>query len=352
MGVELLPQIGSSNQLLSRLAMRNNATLKKISDHLNVSISTVSRALKDHPDVSPDTKKRVKELATLMDYEPNAFAVNLRKKHSNVFAIIVPEISNFFYHSFVQAVEEDARRIGYSVMILQSMNDPEVEEQNLRLCRHNHVAGIFVSITNRTTDIAPFKKLEAIDIPLVFFDKVPTDDTFNKVSIADYESGWMAAEHLLTAPAKHVLLVMGNNKLSITRRREEGFTDYYHKHQCKKKLAVVYADHIEEARQAVLDYFAANKNTPTAIFSMSDEIMCGVLKAIHTLNLQIPKDIQLLTISNGFLPTLFTPDISFVKTSGYDLGKLSFVRMQEIMGGKKFVRENFLTSSYYPGGSM
>ena len=332
--------------------MRNNATLKKISDHLNVSISTVSRALKDHPDVSPETKKRVKELATLMDYEPNAFAVNLRKKHSNIFAIVVPEISNFFYHSFVQAVEEDARRIGYSVMILQSMNDPEVEEQNLRLCRHNHVAGIFVSITNKTTDMTPFKKLEAIDIPLVFFDKVPTEDTFNKVSIADYESGWMAAEHLLRTPAKNVLLVMGNNKLSITRRREEGFTDYYHKTQSKKKLSLAYADHAEEARQVVMDYFAQHAGEQTAIFSMSDEIMCGVLKAVHALNLQLPSDAMLLTISNGFLPTLFTPEISFVKTSGYDLGKLSFVRMQEIMGGKKFVRENFLTSSYYPGGSM
>jgi len=78
--------------------MSNNATLKKISEHLNVSISTVSRALKDHPDVSPETKRRVKELATMLDYEPNAFAVNLRKKHSNLFAVIVPEISNFFYH--------------------------------------------------------------------------------------------------------------------------------------------------------------------------------------------------------------------------------------------------------------
>ncbi len=94
--------------------MRNNATLKKISDHLNVSISTVSRALKDHPDVSPDTKKRVRELADLLDYEPNAFAVNLRKKHSNIFGVIVPEIGNFFYHSFIQAIEEEARRIGYT----------------------------------------------------------------------------------------------------------------------------------------------------------------------------------------------------------------------------------------------
>lgn len=332
--------------------MRNSATLKKISEHLNVSISTVSRALKDHPDVSPGTKKRVKELAALMDYEPNAFAVNLRKKHSNVFAIIVPEISNFFYHSFIQAVEEDARRIGYSVMILQSMNNPEVEEQNLRLCRHNHVAGIFVALTNSTTDMTPFKKLEAVDIPLVFFDKVPQDDSFNKVSIADYESGWMAAEHLLATSASHVLLVMGNQQLSITRRREEGFTDYFQKNRCTKLLTTVYVNDAEEAKLAVMDFFAAHPGVQTAIFSMSDEIMCGVLKALHALQLHIPTDVMMLTVSNGFLPTLFSPEISFVKTSGYDLGKLSFARMQEIMGGKKFIRENFLTSTYYPGGSI
>jgi LacI family transcriptional regulator len=332
--------------------MKNTATLKKISDHLSISISTVSRALKDHPDVAPETKRRVKELAAMLDYEPNAFAVNLRKKHSNVFAVVVPEISNYFYHSFIQAVEEDARRMGYTLMILQSMNDPDVEEQNLRLCRHNHVAGVFVALTSRTTNMQPFKKLETLDIPLVFFDKVPVDDTFNKVSIADYDTGRLAAELLLKHRKAPVLAIFGNPHLSITQRREKGFTDVCREAGTLSKLTICYAEHADEAVQHTVQYFQMNNKTFASIFSMSDEIMCGVLKGLNQLQMKLPDNAALLTISNGFLPTLFSPEIAFVKTSGYDLGKLSFSRMMEIKSGKTFVRENFLASTYIPGGSL
>jgi LacI family transcriptional regulator len=264
----------------------------------------------------------------------------------------VPEISNFFYHSFIQAVEEESRRIGYTLLILQSMNDPEIEAQNLRLCRHNHVAGIFIAITDKTTSLAPFKKLEALDIPLVFFDKVPVDDTFNKVSVADYDCGKMAAEHLLKASVKDILAIMGNSQLSITQRREKGFVDFCEAFAPARKLDVKYASNAEEAKAIVLDYFEGSNNNHPAIFSMSDEIMCGVLKALNALDLKMPDDVTMITISNGFLPSLFSPEISYVKTSGFELGMLSFSRMTEILSGKKFIRENFLNSSYHPGGSL
>jgi LacI family transcriptional regulator len=96
------------------------STLKKLSEVLGISISTVSRALKDHPDISENTKTKVKELATAMEYEPNNYAVQLRTRQSNVLGIMVPTIDNFFYDSFIAAVEEDARVFGYSVMIMQS----------------------------------------------------------------------------------------------------------------------------------------------------------------------------------------------------------------------------------------
>jgi LacI family transcriptional regulator len=332
--------------------MGNSATLKKISEHLNVSISTVSRALKDHPDVSPETKKRVKELALLLDYEPNAFAVNLRKKHSNLFAVVVPEINSFFYHSFIQAVEEEARRIGYSMMILQSMNSPEVEEQNLRLCRYNHVAGVLVALTGQTRHLEPFRKIEAQDIPLIFFDKVPADDTFNKVSIADYECGRLAAEVLHNSRYGKILAIMGSPQLSITQRREAGFRDYCAQQANPLPLELVYADRGEEAQQHIIDYYSRPGQPPTAVFAMSDEILCGTVKGLHAMRMEWPRDAGLLAISNGFFPTLFSPEINFVRTSGYDLGKLAFTRLQEIMAGKKFVRENFLTATYHPGGSL
>src|SRR5689334_2211123 len=130
--------------------MEKRATLKNISRALNMSISTISRALKNHPDISEETKKRVQEAATMMDYEPNTFAINLRTDKRNIVGVIIPSLSNFFYQSFITSVEEEAKKNNYSVLILQSSDNPETEIENLKLCRLNRVAAVFVSISPKT----------------------------------------------------------------------------------------------------------------------------------------------------------------------------------------------------------
>ena len=141
-----------------------NTTLKKISEILGLSISTISRALKDHPDISAKTKQLVVELATTLDYEPNVNAINLRTSNSKLFGLIVPSIANQFYNSFVASVEEECRRNGYSLMILQSGDDPSIELTNLKLCRQNRITGLFVCISPETVNIDAFLKLKEIQL--------------------------------------------------------------------------------------------------------------------------------------------------------------------------------------------
>ncbi|MEO7393993.1 MAG: LacI family DNA-binding transcriptional regulator, partial [Chitinophagaceae bacterium] len=129
------------------------STLKKLSEVLGISISTVSRALKDHPDISEKTKNKVKELATALEYEPNNHAVQLRTRQSNVLGILVPSIDNFFYDTFIAAVEEDARLHGYSLLIMQSRDKAQLETSNLHLFRKNMVMGVFAAITIETEDM-------------------------------------------------------------------------------------------------------------------------------------------------------------------------------------------------------
>ena len=136
--------------------MQQNSTLKKLAEKLHLSVSTVSRALKDHPDISAETKRRVKELAEAMDYEPNSFAVHLRNKTTNIFGIMVPSINNFFYDSFIAAVEQEARLQQYSVLIMQSGESAEVETANLKLLKNNRIAGIFVSMREETKNMKFF----------------------------------------------------------------------------------------------------------------------------------------------------------------------------------------------------
>jgi LacI family transcriptional regulator len=242
--------------------------------------------------------------------------------------------------------------MGHSLMILQSMNDPEVEAQNLRLCRHNHVAGVFAAITNHTINLEPYRKMQELEIPLVFFDKVPAAGHFNTVSIADIDCGNLAAERLLQSKKDKVLAVFGSPLLSITQRRQQGFSAYCLNHVPLVPISTAYADDADAASRIVIQYFQEQKDESVAIFCMSDEIMCGVLKGLHQCGVPIPSRASLIAISNGFLPSLFAPEISFVKTSGYDLGKLSFARMTEMLQGDKEVQEKFMGATFHQGASI
>ena len=331
--------------------MKTKATLKNISDLLQISISTVSRALKDHPDIAEQTKKKVRELAEIMDYEPNAFAIYLRTNASKLIGLIVPEISNFFYHSFIAAVEEEARLKGYTLLILQSANNPETESANLKLCKLNRVAGIMVALSGGSGDLSAFRRIEESGIPLVFFDKVPDDPGFMKVCVADEQAGSLAAEAIIRKKSKKVLAVFGNPTLSITRKRLDSFSDEFKKSAPHTKIITIYANDSEEARNKTAIELK-KKDCPDTVFCMSDEILTGSLKAIQQQNLSMPTDIGIIAISNGFIPSLFSPEITYVETSGRELGKKTFSSMLQVLLHNAPPTEEILPARLVEGGSL
>jgi LacI family transcriptional regulator len=331
--------------------MIQQSTLKKLSEVLGLSISTVSRALKDHPDISEKTKQRVKELATAMEYEPNSYAVQLRTKHNNVLGILVPTINNFFYDSFIAAVEEEARLHGYSVLIMQSRDDMAIEKNNLNFFRKNMVAGLFASISIETEDVAPFFKLNDLKTPVIFFDRVPVNDACNKVCLADADTARMAAEAIIGKNKKHVLALFGHPHLSITQKRSESFMETFAKLSPQTKIDIDFPEHSAPAKAVTLA--ALDKpDRPDVIFCMGDLILIGVMYAIHERGLRVPHDIGVISISNGLLPTLYDPKITHVETSGYKLGKRAFVQMLSSLNGNTTIQEVFIDSVLIEGGSL
>lgn len=327
----------------------HNTTLKKISEILGLSISTISRALKDHPDISEKTKQRVVELATTLDYEPNANAINLRTSNSKLFGLIVPSIGNTFYNSFIAAVEEECRKAGYSLMILQSGDDPAVELASLKLCKQNRVTGLFVCITPETTNIEAFLKLKEIQVPVIFFDKVPEDPTCNKVCVADAASATIAANAIITKKKKKVLALFGNPNLLITKKRLGAFKQTFSDNGNKTKLVIDTAVSTVQAEEQMLFHL---KDKPDTVFCMSDEILMGVMKALQRKNLRVPADISVITISNGEIPRLYHPEITYVETSGTKLGRLAFSRMMVCLAGSTFIQNLTIDASLVEGGSL
>lgn len=331
--------------------MAQPSTLKKLSETLGLSISTVSRALKDHPDIAEKTKERVRELATAMEYEPNSLAVQLRTKHNNVLGILVPTINNFFYDSFIAAVEEDARAHDYSVLIMQSMDDLTLEKNNLNLFRKNRVAGLFASISIDTEDITLFQKFNELQIPLVFFDRVPVKDVCNKVCFEDEATARVAAEAIIRRKKKNVLALFGHPHLSITQKRLDAFKKTFADQAPDTRITYAFPEQSLPAKEVTL---AALEKTdrPDAVFCMGDLILMGVMSAIHTVKLQIPEDISVISISNGLLPTVYDPKITHVETSGYKLGKKAFEQMLNRLHGVDAIEEVFVRSVLVPGGSL
>lgn len=330
--------------------MGNPATLKKISSQLNLSISTVSRALKNHPDISEGTKRKVKELAALMDYEPNAYAVNLRTNKSKVIGLVVPSISNMFNDSFIASAEREAREKGYSLMILQSGDDPIQEADNLKLLKQYRVDGILISVVTDSHTINSFEKFSESGIPILFFDRVPVTSKHDTVCMADEEAATLAANTVLNYKKKNILALFGNEELSITKKRKEAFENVFTTSKEKIKYKLEYCKNSEDAKKTTAA--ALKKDQPDHIFCMSDELLIGAMKAIHHAGLKVPKQISVLAISNGFIPSLYSPEITYIETSGYELGKLAMRRMLETIDDKTEPKAIILPSRFVEGGSM
>lgn len=311
--------------------MKPKATLKNISSMLGISISTVSRALSDHPDISNATKQKVRELAEMLDYEPNSYAVYLRTNASKVLGLIVPEISNNFYDSVISAVEEEARKIGYSLLILQSGNDPAMEQAGIRLCKYNRAAGIFIALSSSTQDISTFQKLEENGIHMVFMDKVPDDDGFDRVAMNDTRSATLAAEALLSRKPQRILALFGAREFSITRKREQAFSEFVRTHS-SATLDVRHVPDRSSAREEAKKALASSER-PDALFCMSDEILAGAIKAVQHSAIRVPDELAIVSISNGYIPTLFSPEITYVETSGHALGLKAFESMMNHLNG-------------------
>jgi len=327
------------------------STLKKLSEVLGISISTVSRALKNHPDISENTKKRVKELAEALEYEPNTYAVQLRTRQSNVLGIMVPTIDNFFYDSFIAAVEEEARLNGYSVMIMQSRDKVQLETSNLQLFRKNMVMGLFASVSIETEDMAPFRKMEEMKTPVVFFDRVPETGDYNKVCLADEEAAKIAARAIIKKKKKNVLALFGHPHLSISRKRCAAFKETFNNESPDSTITIQYPESIAESKRVTLLALQRNEK-PDVIFCMGDLILIGVMYAIHELQLKIPEQIAVIGISNGLIPTMYNPKITYVETSGYKLGKLAFMQMLSCLKNGPGSDEVFLESMLVEGGSL
>jgi LacI family transcriptional regulator len=198
------------------------ATIKDLARELKLSPSTVSRALRDHPDISPGTKKRVVSLADKLDYHPDSIAQSLQTKKTKTIGVIVPEIKQPFFASVINGIEELAYAAGYTIIVCQSNETADREVVVTRSLGSHRVAGLLVSLSRNTRNLDHFKVLQRRGVPVVFFDRVSNDIEASKVVVDDYKGAFDVVEHLIKSGYKRIAHLAGPQNLSISRFRLKG----------------------------------------------------------------------------------------------------------------------------------
>lgn len=304
--------------------MKSHAiTIKDIARELGVSPSTVSRALKDHPDISTETKKQVKELVEKLKYKPNAIALSLRNRKSNIIGVIVPEIVHHFFSSVISGIEETAMDAGYNVMLFQSNEIFEREVLNVQTLLSSRVDGVLVSMTKTTRKYAHFRELISNGIPLVFFDRSCDEFEVDTVIVDDFTGAFKATEHLIKTGCKRIAHLSAPQHLNIGYQRQRGYITALEKYGLEVDYQLIIRCDTHDEALKITGALMEQDNPPDAIFAVNDLTATGVLKILKRKNFRVPEDVSVIGFTDGLVATVTDPPLSTVSQHGFELGQKS-----------------------------
>jgi LacI family transcriptional regulator len=298
------------------------ATIKDVASKAGVNISTVSRALKDHPDISAALRERIKSIAVELNYHPNMTAVQLRKQKSNIIGLIIPEANMFFFPSVIKGISEVIQKSGYKLLVLLSNDDIQQEIENVRICYENGVDGLLITLSNQTDKLDHLQELKEAGTPVVLLDKVLDNNDFDEVIINDAKATQLCVEYLINTGCRRILGLFGNRTLMITRKRLDGFNELI---EAKKELNIATECHFVSNTFTTWECVEQAYQTfkPDGIFAMSDEIIAGVIPALKRMKVNIPDECSVIGISDGYLPKILDPEVSYLHHDGLNLGKMA-----------------------------
>lgn len=300
--------------------MKTQITIKDIAKALNISISTVSRALQDHPDISKKTKEIVNQYAKEHHYRPNAIALSLKTKRTNIIGVIVPEIVHHFFSSVFAGIEDTANKNGLSVIICQTSEDYEKEVKSLETLQSARVCGVIASLSKSTTNFEHYKDLMDENIPLVFFDRICTELKTDRVVTDDYNGAYMAVEHLIKTGCKRIAFFSAPSNMEISKNRENGYTDALRSHSLPVDRSLIFECDSKEKAIALTPEVLKMENRPDAIFCINDDTASGVLYAAKRSGFSIPEDISICGFGDGEVAKACDPALTTIEQNGYDMG--------------------------------
>ncbi|GIZ16136.1 LacI family DNA-binding transcriptional regulator [Capnocytophaga catalasegens] len=299
-------------------------TLKDLARRLGVSVTTVSKALKDYADIGKETKEQVKKLAQELNYQPNIHAVNLRVQKSKTFGVIIPKIEHYFFANVLNGIISEAEKNGYIVITLFSDDNVELEKQQVNLLINKRVDGIFMVLSHQSQlhEQSHIMNILAHNISLVLLDRTSSAIPCSKVLIDEQKAGYKATKHLLSNGAKHIMYLGGSKWQLNYRKRFNGYIQALHEFGIMEDERIVRHCQANNINEAQVQTLATLKENPQidAIFASTDFLAFGAIKAIHQIGKSIPKDISVFGFSNWFMTEHLEPSISTIQQPSTIMG--------------------------------
>jgi LacI family transcriptional regulator len=319
---------------------KEKTTIHDIAKKLNITASTVSRALNDNPRISDATKKAVQKTAQKLNYHPNQIAAALRNGRSNIIGIIVPTVDRSFFSSVVRGIEEIANQAKYNVMICQSYDDYEKEVATVEALLGSRVDGIIASFAKQTKDFNHFLKAKERGIPVILFDRSNDELELSHVVVDDYLGGFKATEHLIQQGCNRIAHFAGAQRISIFRDRLRGYKDALIAHGLAftENLVIESNLQLEDGRNSMAQLLES-KEMPDGVFSSSAYGILGALQVLKENNVRVPQDVALVGFSNEPYTSFTEPSITTVEQHSLRMGNAAAeIFLEEVLDDdKKFI---------------
>lgn len=301
----------------------SQVTIKDIARELGISPSTVSRALKDHPDISSKTKEAVHALADKLNYQPNIVALNLRQKKTFTIGVIIPELVHFFFSTVISGIEDVAYQAGYSVLLAQSNESYEREKTDIKALFNSRVDGLLMSISRETKNFDHIESVIAKGVPVVFYDRTYDGAVCSNVVVDDYVGAKEAVNHLIEQGYKKIAFLEGSPGLVITADRKRGYMDALREAGLEIKEAYIQeclTGSQEEGKRGTKKLLSM-PTPPDAIFAANDPMATGAMQSVKEKGLRIPQDVGIVGFSNWSYGSLLDPSLTTVDQPGFEMGQ-------------------------------
>lgn len=299
-------------------------TIKDIANKLGISKSTVSRALSGDNNVSKDTREKIQVLANSMGYKRNETAANLRQQHTNTIGIIVPEMITPFFMYVIISAQKVLNEQNYKVIITQSHEDTQAEAYNLKLMENYRVDGIIMSICHGEENIKEYLRIQEKGIPIVFFDRVPSEVNATKIIVNDYIKSMFLMEHLIRSGRRRILHLAGPKRIPNSEERKRAYKDALAKFKIPLDPDLLIEGENERSEGERLLKIVLSKNIPfDAIFCFGETLSIGALNYIQSQKIRVPEDVAICSFSGTYLSTIVTPQLTAIQQPFDKMGEVA-----------------------------